>query len=154
VPALLATVAMVAARIGEPITEPDDVLLAESVIAEASEQVKLYAQQPEWTLTTAHPRAVTIVVAAAARGFLNPTGYDMERGDMVTFNRSEAYSSGADLTRSEKAECRLLGRQGNVKTVGLANSDTPIPRSRRCAEDRGYAPVDWGGNKPFPLGYF
>ena len=150
----LASVAMVAARIGEPIETVDDVKLAEAVLDEASEQIRFYAQQPGWNAQTAPPVAVTIAVAAAARGFLNPSGYDMERGDMVTFNRSEAYSSGADLTRAEKAECRLLGRQGNVKTVGLAKSDTPIPRSRRCAEDRGYAPVDWGGNKPFPLGYF
>lgn len=145
---------MIAARIGEPITETTDVLLAESVILEASNQVRFYANQPDWTMSTAHPLAVTIVVAAAARGFLNPSGYDMERGDMVTFNRDKKYVSGADLTTQEIADVRMMGRRGNIRSAGLTNSDRPIPRSRTCAEDRGYAPVDWGGNKPFPLGYW
>jgi hypothetical protein len=145
---------MVAARIGEPITETTDVLLAESVILEASNQVRFYANQPDWTMTTANPLAVTIVVAAAARGFLNPSGYDMERGDMVTFNRDKKYVSGADLTAQEIAAVRMMGKRGNVGSIGMQNSQRPIPRSHSCPEDRGYAPFDWGGNKPFPLGYF
>lgn len=150
----LASVAMVAARIGEPIETVDDVKLAEAVLDEASEQIRFYAQQPGWNAQTAPPVAVTIAVAAAARGFLNPSGYDMERGDMVTFNRSKEYVSGANLTPSEITIIKALGRTGNVRSVGLANSDKPIPRSRPFECDRGYAPVDWGGNKPFPLGYW
>lgn len=149
----LATVLQVAARIGEPITAPEDVQLAESVLNEASEQIRFYAQQPYWTAETAPKVAVTIAVAAAARGFLNPSGFDMERGDMVTFNRTKDYVSGAALTAQEITIIKGLGRTGNVRSVGLSNSDRPVPRSRTMAEDRGYCPVDWGGNKPFPLGY-
>ena len=150
----LATVGQVAARIGEPISLPEDVQLAASVLNEASEQIRFYAQQPFWTAETAPPVAVAITVAAAARGFLNPSGFDMERGDMVTFNRNKDYVSGAALTAQEITIIKALGRQGNVRSVGMTNSDRPIPRSRVCPEDRGYAPVDWGGNKPFPLGYW
>jgi hypothetical protein len=153
VPAL-ATVGQIAARIGEPITDADDVQLAAAVLTEASEQIRYYAQQPFWTAVTAPPVAVTICVAAAARGFLNPSGFDMERGDMVTFNRSKEYVSGANLTPQEITIIKALGRTGNVRSVSLHNCDRPIPRSRTMAEDRGYAPVDWGGNKPFPLGYW
>ena len=142
-----------AARIGEPIDDPDDIELAEAVLAEASEQIRHYAQQPYWTAATAPPVAVTIAVAAAARGFLNPSGFDMERGDMVTFNRNKDFASGASLTAQEISIVRALGRTGNVRSVSLHSCDRPIPRSRTMAEDRGYAPVDWGGNKPFPLGY-
>lgn len=149
----LATVGHIAARIGEPITAPEDVKLAEAVLDEASEQIRHYAQQPYWTADTAPPVAVTIAVAAAARGFLNPSGFDMERGDMVTFNRSKDYVSGAALTAQEITIVKALGRSGNVRSVSLHNCDRPIPRSRTIAEDRGYCPVDWGGNKPFPLGY-
>lgn len=149
----LATVGQVAARIGEPITTAEDVQLAASVLNEASEQVRFYAQQPYWTAETAPPVAVAITVAAAARGWLNPSGFDMERGDMVTFNRNKDYVSGAALTSQEITIIRALGRTGNVRSVGLQNCDRPVPRSRTMAEDRGYAPVDWGGNKPFPLGY-
>lgn len=151
--AALATVAQIAARIGEPITEPDDVQLAMACLNEASEQIRHYAQQPYWTAETAPPVAVTIAVAAAARGVLNPSGFDMERGDMVTFNRSKDYVSGAALTAQEITIIKALGRTGNVRSVGLSSGTRPVPRSRTCAEDRGYAPVDWGGNKPFPLGY-
>ena len=149
----LATVLQVAARIGEPITAPEDVQLAESVLDEASEQIRFYAQQPYWTAENAPKVAVTIAVAAAARGYLNPSGFDMERGDMVTFNRTKDYVSGAALTAQEITIIKALGRTGNVRSVGLTNSDRPVPRSRTMAEDRGYCPVDWGGNKPFPLGY-
>jgi len=152
VPAL-ATVDQVAARIGEPIADPDDVDLAMAVLNEASEQIRHYAQQPYWTAETAPPVAVTIAVAAAARGFLNPSGFDMERGDMVTFNRSKEYVSGANLTPQEITIIKALGRTGNVRSVGLTSTTRPAPRSRSAdCEDRGYAPVDWGGNKPFPLG--
>jgi hypothetical protein len=150
----LGTVDQVAARIGEPIVEPDDVDLAMAVLNEASEQIRHYAQQPYWTAETAPAVAVTIAVAAAARGFLNPSGFDMERGDLITFNRSKEYVSGASLTAQEITIIKALGRTGNVRSAALASTTRPVPRSTRCAEDRGYAPVDWGGNKPFPLGYW
>jgi len=72
---------------------------------------------------------------------------------MVTFNRSKEYTSGASLTPSEISIIKALGRTGNVRSVGLTSTSRPVPRSRTTAEDRGYCPVDWGGNKPFPLGY-
>ena len=149
----LASVGQVAARIGEPIEEPDDIELAEAVLNEASEQIRHYAQQPYWTAATAPAVAVTIAVAAAARGFLNPSGFDSERGDMVTFNRQKDYATGAPLTAQEITTVKALGRTGNVRSIGLKSNDRPVPRSRTMAEDRGYCPVDWGGNKPFPLGY-
>lgn len=125
----LATVVQVAARIGEPIESVDDVKLAESVLDEASEQIRFYSQQPGWAAATAPAVAVTICVAAAARGYLNPSGYDMERGDMVTFNRSKEYVSGANLTPSEITIIKALGRTGNVRSIGMANRDRPAPRS-------------------------
>lgn len=149
----LGTVAQIAARIGEPITAPEDVSLAVAVLAEASEQIRHYAQQPYWTAESAPAVAVTIAVAAAARGYLNPSGFDSERGDMVFLNRNKDYVSGAALTAQEITIVKALGRQGNVRSVKLNSEDRPAPRSRTRVEDRGYAPVDWGGNKPFPLGY-
>jgi hypothetical protein len=71
----------------------------------------------------------------------------------VTFNRGSAYVSGANLTPQEITIIKALGRTGNVRSVGLTSTSRPVPRSRSTdCEDRGYAPVDWGGNKPFPLG--
>ncbi|MGZ4659752.1 MAG: hypothetical protein ACXVYB_00575 [Arthrobacter sp.] len=146
--------AQIAARIGEPIIAPEDIQLAMAVLNEASEQIRHYAQQPYWTNETAPPVAVTIAVAAASRGYLNPAGFDQERGDMIMFNRNKDYVSGSNLTPQEITIIKALGRAGNVRSVGLASGDRPVPRSRMTPRDRGYCPVDWGGNKPFPLGYW
>lgn len=149
----LATVAMVAARVGEPITDPEDVALAESVLAEASELVRFHGGQAWPDPATAPAMAVTITVAAAARAYQNPAGFDMERGDMVTFNRGKDYSTGAALTQGEITIIKAVGRGGNVRSMRMSNPNIPIPRSTKgCGEYRGYVPVDWGGNKPFPLG--
>lgn len=148
----LATVHDVAARIGEDISSAEDVALAEAVLNEASEWARFYGD-PAWGTTTPPPLAVTIVVAAAARGYLNPSGYDMERGDMVTFNRATAYASGATLTAGEIAVLKKLARASGIRSVGLVNPELPVPRSRPCGEWRGYAPMDWGESKPFPLGW-
>lgn len=146
----LATVAQVAARIGEPISTAEDVQLAASVLTEASEQVRFYAQQPYWTAENAPPVAVAIVVAAAARGFLNPSGFDMERGDMVTFNRNKDYVSGAALTAQEITIIKALGRQGNVRSVSLHNCDRPVPRSHTNPDE----PMGRTLDNPTFFGYF
>jgi stage V sporulation protein SpoVS len=152
--AALATVDQVAARIGEPIDEPDDVELALATLEEASNLVRFYAQQPLWTAVTAPAVAVTIAVAAAARGFLNPSGFDMERGDMATLKRPSEYTSGCALTAAEITIVKALGHRGNVRALKVHNSDQPVARSHWRPRDRGYAPLDWGDNKPFPLGYW
>lgn|GEM_PF-3801166 len=150
----LGTVAQLAARIGEPIETLDDIELAMAVLEEASNLVRFYAQQPGWTAETAPAVAITIAVAAATRGFLNPAGFDFERGDMVTFKRPTEYSSGCALTAGEVTVVKALGHKGNVRSVGVTKSDQPVQRSQMNPLDRGYAPVDWGSNKPFPLGYW
>lgn len=150
----LATVGQIAARIGEPITTAEDVQLAVASLTEASEQIRYYARQPNWTAETAPPVAVTIAVAAAARGYLNPSGFNLERGDMVTLKRPEEYTSGCALTSVEITIVKALGHRGNVRALGVAKTDSPVARSRMQPRDRGYAPVDWGDSKPFPLGYW
>lgn len=146
----LATVAQVAARIGEEISSDDDVALANAVLEEASEWARFYGD-PTWGATVPPALAVTIVVAAASRGYLNPSGYDMERGDMVTFNRAGAYANGATLTPGEISVLKKLARSSGIRSVGLVNPDIPVPRSRPSGQWRGYAPMDWGESKPFPL---
>lgn len=153
--AALATVAQLAARVGEPISEPLDVALAESVLGEASENVRFYGRQ-SWPLASdAPPMAIAITVAAASRGYQNPAGFDMERGDMVTFNRGKNYTAGCELTAGEIAQLKTLGGGGGIRSVPLYNPNTPVPRSRDNGPcDRGYVPVNGGiTNKPFPLGY-
>jgi hypothetical protein len=74
----------------------------------------------------------------------------MERGDMVTFNRSKEYVSGANLTPHEITIIKALGRKGNVRSVGLSNCDRPVPRSTNdCGE-----PLGRTLDNPTFFGYF
>lgn len=153
--AALATVSQLASRVGEPITEPADVALAESVLVEASENVRFHGRQGWPYADDAPAMAVAITLAAASRGYQNPAGFDMERGDMVTFNRGKNYVAGCELTPGEIAALRTLGGRGGLRSVPLSNPTIIVSRSdRHGCDDRGYAPVNRGfDQKPFPLGY-
>lgn len=153
--AALATVAQLSARVGEPIIEPEDVALAESVLGEASENVRFHGRQSWPYASDAPAMAIAITVAAASRGYQNPAGFDMERGDMVTFNRGKNYVAGCELTAGEIAALRTLGGRGGLRSVPLSNPNILVTRSdHHGCDDRGYVPVNRGyDNKPFPLGY-
>lgn len=147
----LATLEQVSARIGEPIESVEEIALAEAMLMEASAWVRHHGGQP-WPLSDVAPGvAVAITAAAAARGYLNPAGYDMERGDMSTFNRVSEYAAGTQLTKAEIAMLKTFNRQGGITSVGTVNNERPRPAHGRRNWDRGYAPMA-DGTKPFPLG--
>lgn len=148
----LATPEQVSARVGEPIESDEELNLAEAMLMEASAWVRHYGGQPWPSIETAPAVAVAITSAAAARGYLNPAGFDMERGDMSTFNRVAEYAAGTQLTKSEITMLKPFNRRGGLVPVSLVNDDRPRPAHGRFRhEDRGYAPLA-GGTKPFPLG--
>lgn len=148
----LATVDHVRARTAESIETAEELALADAMLLEASAWVRHYGGMSWPTRSVAPEVAVAITAAAAARGFLNPAGFDMERSDMSTFNRIPEYAAGTQLSKSEIAMLRPFNRRGGVVSVGLSNSDRPMPRhGRRTVEDRGYAAMA-DGTKPMPLG--
>ena len=147
----LATTEQVAARVGEPIETDEEKALAEAMLMEASAWVRHYGGQTWLTPEVAPAVAVAITAAAAARGWLNPAGFDMERGDMSTFNRVAEYAAGTQLTKAEIAMLKPFNRRAGVVSVGVSNPDRPRPAHGRFSEDRGYAPMA-DGTKPFPLG--
>jgi stage V sporulation protein SpoVS len=148
----LATVEQVSARSAETIETADELALADAMLLEASAWVRHHSGQAWLTRETAPAVAVAITAAAASRGYMNPSGFDMERGDMTTFNRIPEYAAGTALTASEIAMLKPFNRRGGVVSVGFSNPDRPAPRGRNRHDDpRGYAPlVD--AQKPFPLG--
>jgi hypothetical protein len=150
----LATVEMVSARSSEEILTEDELALADQMLFEASAWVRHHGGQAWLTLDSAPQVAVAITAAAAARGYMNPSGYSMERSDMSTFNVSPEYAAGTQLTKSEINILRPFSRKGGVISVGLISTERPAPRSQRHPgfyADRGYAPSD-DGTKPYPLG--
>jgi len=126
---LLGTVARVAARVGEPIASDTDIALATEMLEEASAQVRLYGL-PWPTLATAPAIAVTTAIAAAARGYQNPSGLKMERGDAVTLDVDVDYRKGAALTAGEIKMIQMAANtRGRVTSVPLTNPERFVATS-------------------------
>lgn len=143
----LATVDRLAARVGEPIASAEEIALAEEVLAEASALVRHYGRAwPDPELAPAV--ATSITVAAAARGYLNPSGFQMERSDQATFNRHDEYASGCSLTRAEIAALKEYNLNQGIVSVGFSNPDRPAPQSSRTRAI-GWVPMN-DGDKNFP----
>lgn len=139
VPEPLSTVEEVAAKTGEEITSSQDVALAYAMIEAASAQVRLHGQA--WPdRATAHPIAVVVATAAAARGYLNPSGFAMERSDSVTLQRADMYAADVELTPYERA--MLKQAASGVATVSSApitlGKERFVPRSRRGRRPFGF----------------
>lgn len=125
----LGTVAEVAARVGEPITDASDIALAESMLKEASAQVRLYGL-PWENPATAPAIAVTTAIAAAARGYQNPSGLKLERGDSVSLDIDVDYRKGAALTAGEIKMIQMAANtRGRVTSVPLTNPERFVATS-------------------------
>lgn len=127
----LSTVEEVAAKAGETIDDPQDRALAEAMIEAASAQVRLFGQA--WPEAASAPHiARVITTAAAARGYLNPSGFSMERSDSVTIQRADAYAADVELTPNEKAMLRQAS--SGVSTLSSVpitlGKERFIPRSQ------------------------
>jgi hypothetical protein len=137
--------------VGEPIASAEEIALAEEVLAEASALVRHYGRA--WPNPDTTPAVATaITVAAAARGYLNPSNLSMERSDMATFNRTDENASGCALTRAEISALKEYNLSGGIVSIGLTNSDRPAPTSKRFVETN-WTPVNDGGDKLFPGWY-
>ena len=146
----LATPDRVANKIGEPIESLEELALAEEMLESASNWVRMYAGQPEWTAQTAPALAVTICIAAASRGYLNPAGYMEERADTAFVKRSAGWANEAKLFPDEIAALRQLQDGGSapntLQTTPVSDSGRFIPRSMYRVTPR-YR-FGWGDSPP------
>lgn len=145
----LATIERLAARIGEPITSEEDIALANEVLVEASNWVRSYGL-PWPNPQTAPGLAVSITIAAAARGYQNPAGYESERAEVVTLGRADDYSKGTELTAAEIHGLQRLAGTAKKYVVSIP-LERPHLQSSRAANPVNQ-PVSDGG-KDFPYGY-
>lgn len=148
----LATVERLAARIGEPITSEEDIDLANAVLEEASNWVRAYGQ--EWpTAATAPAVAVSITVAAAARGYQNPGGFESERAEVVTLGRAADYARGTELTAAEINMLeRVSGRRKGIVKAIRAQRPHLMGGEQRYA--RRLAPNYEHPARGFPMPYY
>lgn len=151
----LATVEQVSARVTEPIESAEEIALAEAMLWEASAWVRHHGGQAWPTPESAPEVAAVITAAAASRGYMNPAGFDMERGDLSTLSRLPEYAAGTRLTPSEIAMLTRFSRRKGLVSVGMSNPDRPRPARKTGSDfyrDRGYVRMNDGNEKPFPLG--
>jgi len=126
----------VANKVGEPIEDAEDIALANEMLEEASNWVRFYAGHPEWSAADAPDMAVTIAIAAASRGYLNPAGYDKERSDAANFERGDS-STWSVAARPDAAEIAVLrtydkaARRGTISSIPMTDPHRMVPRSAR-----------------------
>lgn len=114
----LVTVKQLSRLVGLPIEEMDEIAQAEEIIGVVSDIVRLVGD--DWADPVLTPRIVrSIVLEVAARYYLNPEGFVMERGDQATFQRSEEYAAGGFLTPLQQKLIRgvATGKPGGFTSV-------------------------------------
>jgi hypothetical protein len=110
--------------------DPADLAMAEEFLGDASEQVRLEANKPGWTIDNVPAAAANIALAAAARAYNNPEGYDRERFDASDIERhADAAPAAVVLTQGEVRTLRKLGRIATVQSVPMTNPDRFVARS-------------------------
>lgn len=120
-PKPLATRVQLERRVG-PIVEDDEINLADHMLEYASAQARQYGWS-FWEPFNVPDSIRFVVIEAAARGYYNPAGYKLERGDELTLQRDDESSAGATFTKAEIALCRAASFQSGVVSVQLLRPD-------------------------------
>lgn len=117
----LATVEELTDRLGEEITLPEEVAMARFFLRKASAEARHHGLA--WPDPILCPDVVrVIVIEVAARGYLNPEGYQLERGDEVTFQREGSHAAGAAFTANEIQMIRQAAGKSGLASVRLVKS--------------------------------
>lgn len=111
-PLPLASVEDLEDRIGADISSTEEEATARAFLAAASAWARHYGAA--WADPVLAPAVVrAVVIEVAARGFMNPEGFQLERGDEVTFQREASHAAGAAFTAKEiEAIAQAAGRGG------------------------------------------
>lgn len=148
---LLATPDRIANKAGEAIESPEELGLALEMLESASNWVRFYAGQ-EWTAANAPEMAVTITIAAATRGYLNPAAYIEERADANFVKRVPGWANEAKPSPDEIAVLKTFDRNNGGGTgmisIGVNSPDRLVPRS---SAGRSQPYFRFGWEEPFSL---
>lgn len=132
--ATLASVADLADRVGEEIVHNADVAMANSFLRLVSAQVRHYGA--DWDDIVLAPEiAIAITIEAAARGYLNPEGWLIERGDELTLSRHDIFSRGMALTPTEVIAIRQAAGRFGLSSV-LTTRDVTVAQDLTLHSDK------------------
>ena len=139
----LATVVELADYIGDPIVDEVDVKQAEALLKAASALVRGAARQPEWNDIVVPDTAKYVVLACAARGFLNFEGWTGEAVDDWRGSGRKVDEAGLFLTATERAT--LAGLRPAKPVLGTVSTYRDYDRGSTA----GFVPVE-GTSTEFP----
>ncbi len=108
----------IAKHIGDDFMDWDELDRAQcqSILDIVSTQIRFHGAAWEDPILAPHI-ARAICVEATARGFQNPAGFSVERGDMITFTRSDPFALGSMLTDNEIAMLRTFSARGGFYSI-------------------------------------
>lgn len=146
---LLVGIERVAARVPDGINTQDEIALAWEMIAEASEEVRAHGRP--WTSVDVPAGIILIVAKAAARGYMNPSGYLEESADSAGLKRDRDYAKGASLTPDEVRRVKVIASRSGLTHVQASKPASWQPRSLANPDAKTfYAPVDGDWEEWFP----
>lgn len=139
-----------AALAGEPLVDEDDENSARVCLAIAWDLVTTVGS-PRWTLENAPTGAISTMLRAATRGWMNLAGFVSERADGVQLEREKAFASGIELTKQEIERLEDLSGKGAsrsaLKSTPLAGVNVLETRKNATRGRRGW------GLDVMPYGY-
>lgn len=146
---LLASIDRLASRVPDGIVTEDEQRLAYECLSDASEEVRSHGRN--WTSSDVPAGVINIVLNAAARGFMNPSGYVRERADSAQLDRGDAYSKGSELTVSEIRRVKMIASRSGFGAIQASKPASWIPRSSAEGSERTiYVPLDSPTERWFP----
>lgn len=121
-----ATVAEVARRAAIPASSAEEIALVESLLEIVSEEIRAHGEDwPDPFLAPAVCR--TVCINAATRGYLNPAGFETERGDMFTAYRGDKAAQGESLSASEIRQIKAVSHGGGISSIPITRPVLPAP---------------------------
>lgn len=145
----LAPLSKLESRLPEPLETEQEIALAEEMLSDASAEARLYGNQL-WTVDTVPSGVVNIILKAAARGYMNPAGFESEAADGTRFGRRPEYAMGTTFTRAE-----INAVRGFAKRSGISYTPATKPNGWQALSDytRGgtlYVPMVHHFGAPYP----
>lgn len=146
----LAPIERLAARVPDGITTDDEILLAQEMLLQASDEVRAHGRP--WTRNDVPAAVVSIVISAAARGYMNPALYEEEDADAVSFKRGVASTKGVELTPGEVRRVKMAASRSGFGYIPASKPSSWQPRSLSDRGGRtGYVPLDSQYERWFPF---
>lgn len=144
----LAPLEKLESRLPEPLETEQEVKLAEEMLSDASAEARLHGNQL-WTVESVPSGVVNIILKAAARGFMNPAGFETEAADGTRFGRRPEYAMGTAFTQAEIRAVRGFAKRSGITYAQATKPNGWVSRADSTRGGTIYVPMGTD-HSPFP----